>query len=83
MTGREFHHEFFVSRLDTSIAIVHRRRRLLLPESPRLRIWCRVPDYFVAAIDLRKSLTLYEKNASPMPPTIAKLRHTASSPPPR
>ncbi len=42
-----------------------------------LRIWCRVTDYFVAAIDLRKSRTLYEKNASPMPPTIAKLRHTA------
>ena len=41
------------------------------------------PDYFVAAIDLRKSATLYTKNASPIPPTIAKLRHTASSPPPR
>ena len=39
--------------------------------------------YFVAAIDLRKSVTLYAKNASPIPPTIAKLRHTASSPPPR
>jgi hypothetical protein len=39
--------------------------------------------YFVAAIDLRKSVTLYTKNASPIPPTIAKLRHTASSPPPR
>jgi hypothetical protein len=42
-----------------------------------------VHDYFVAAIDLRKSETLYKKNASPIPPTIAKLRHTASSPPPR
>ena len=49
----------------------------------RLRLWCRVHDYFVAAIDLRKSVTLYAKNASPIPPTIAKLRHTASSPPPR
>ena len=49
----------------------------------RLRLLCRVHDYFVAAIDLRKSVTLYEKNASPIPPTIAKLRHTASNPPPR
>ena len=39
--------------------------------------------YFVAAIDLRKSVTLYTKNASPIPATIAKLRHTAPSPPPR
>ena len=56
---------------------------LLLQESPWLRILCRVPDYFVTAIDLRKSATLYEKNASPITATIAKLRHTAANPPPR
>src|SRR6516165_11923871 len=39
----------------------------------------RLHDYFVAAIDLRKSTRLYEKNASPIPATIAKFRHTASS----
>ena len=33
MTGRECHHEFFVSGLDTGIAIVHRRRRLHQPRS--------------------------------------------------
>ena len=54
-----------------------------LGEEERLHKRCFVRDYFVTAIDLRKSTTLYEKNASPMIATIAKLGHAADSPPPR